>query len=139
MTMRPMCRRPIRLATTIALGTCLLLGATACGDDAAGEAGDVEPAEDVSTLAALLVDVGAGCTLEYEGLADRQRELSVCTLDGEIAELSVWDDPTSIATLRAAAEESGDPIVAGPNWTIDVADPELAAEIAEATGGVVHP
>lgn len=133
---------PRRCPVLIAVLLAGLVLSAACGGDDAGDGADPvtgSTVEDVGELADTLDGVGEGCTLEYEGLADGQRELSVCTLGGEIAELSVWNDPSSIDPLVEAASESGDPIVVGGNWTVDVADPDLAAEIADAAGGAVRP
>lgn len=141
-------RRPSALLAPALLVAAVLAG---CGDDDAGGDGapdDPDPTadtasdsryDDVAALAADLDGVAGGCTLEYEGLVDDQRELSVCTLGDEIAELSVWDDDAALDALVDAAEESGDPVVTGENWSVDVADTGLAAEVADATGGAVHP
>lgn len=109
------------------------------GSDITSE--DDEAASQVATvadLALLLEDVEDGCALEYEGLTDDQREVSICTLGGEIAELSVWTDEAALEGLIDDAAGSEDPLVAGPNWSIDVVDAELADAVAEATGGTVH-
>lgn len=103
------------------------------GGDAAGERADT-----VADLAGQLGGVADGCALEYEGLTDDQREVSICTLGSDIAELSVWTDENALDALIADTDGSGDPLVAGPNWSIDVVDPALADEVAEATGGTVH-
>lgn len=134
--------RTIRLVLAFALVGSLV----SCGDDdtAAGPAGgDDGPGgprvADVAELSELLTGVADGCTLEYEGLEDGQREVSVCTLGTEAVELSVWTDTAALDDLVAAADESGDPVVTGANWSVDVTDPSLADDVADATGGTVHP
>lgn len=129
--------------TILPLVMALAAFAAACDDDATGAAGtdapaDAQAADDVEALAERLDGVDAGCTLEYEGLEDDQRELSICTLGDEIVELSVWSDPEALDGVVEAAEGTGDPVVTGPNWSIDVQDAELADRIADATGGTVR-
>lgn len=123
----------------ILLLAAVLLGSVtaACGDDD-GAADQPDRYRDVGALAARLDGIAEGCTLEYEGLVDDQREVSVCTLDGEVAELSVWTDLSALEALVDDAKSSGDPLVSGPNWTVDVVDPDLASRVADATGGVDH-
>ncbi|MGK2929709.1 MAG: hypothetical protein ACSLFO_09055 [Acidimicrobiales bacterium] len=106
------------------------------GDEDEDAAGD--RVETVTDLAGQLDGVADGCALEYEGLTDDQREVSICTLGSDIAELSVWTDETALEGMIADTDGSGDPLVSGPNWSIDVVDPALADEVAEATGGTVH-
>lgn len=146
-------RRPL-----LVLFAVMVLLAAGCGDDEDAPAADSAPevttdnGEDITSeddeeasrvatvadLALLLDEVEGGCALEYEGLTDDQREVSICTLGGEIAELSVWTDEGSLEGLVDGAADSGDPLVAGPNWSVDVVDPDLAEAVAEATGGTVH-
>lgn len=118
----------------IPLALVLAVVLASCGDDDGGAAGAPRH-DDVGSLAEELDAVDGGCDLEYEGLADAQREVSVCTIGGDIAELSVWTDPEAHDAAVAAARERGQPLVTGPNWTISVGDRELAGEIADATGG----
>lgn len=144
-------RRPL-----LVLFAAVFLVAVGCGDDDDAPAADSPPevgtddgaditSEDeeanqiatVADLALLLDDVAGGCALEYEGLVDDQREVSICTLGDEIAELSVWEDTDALDAVVASAEGSGDPVVAGPNWTVDVTGTALAGDVAEATGGSV--
>lgn len=120
----------------IALAAALTLVAVACGDDDdATSAGSVD---DVQALAAQLDGVADGCALEYEGLVDDEREISICTLGDEVAELAVWSDTGALDELASRTDGSGDPLVIGPNWSIDVRDETLADQIAEATGGTVR-
>lgn len=115
------------------VATASVLVSAACGG---GDDDDAAPRyDDLASLAAELDDVEAGCTLEYEGLEDGQRELSVCTMGDAIAELSVWTDADALSALVQSAEESGETIVFGPNWTIGIGDAAIAGQIADATGG----
>lgn len=126
-------RRALELAVAL-LATPLLL--SGCSTDSGTDA-----ATDVATVAQLadeLAGVADGCVLEYEGLTDGDREVSLCTLGTEAAELSVWSDPAALEAVVDQADGSGDPVVTGSNWSIDVSDPDLASQIAEATGGTVH-
>lgn len=123
---------PARLLQ-ILLAAVLLVALASCGDDDGAAAAPRH--DDVASLAEELDGVDGGCDLEYEGLTDAQREVSVCTIGGDIAELSVWTDPEAHDAAVSAARERDQPLVTGPNWTISVGDRELAQEIADATGG----
>lgn len=123
-------RRGLLVAALVVLG---VLGG--CGDDA--DSGSGTRVDDVAALAAELDGVAQGCALEYEGLTDDQREVSICTLGGEVVELAVWTDLDALRELRASSEGSGDPVVTGANWSVDLSDADLAEEVAEATGGRV--
>lgn len=116
--------------------------ATACGDDEGGDAsGGGSGASSYGSVAELAEDLtGAGlaCTLEYEGLRDDRREVSLCTLEGELAELSVWDDPADAAANADQADEDGNPLAAGSNWTIDVQSSDTAGAVADALDGTVR-
>lgn len=121
------------------LTVALVVGASACGDDGGDADGDgASRYESVTDLADGLTEAGLTCTLEYEGLRDGAREVSLCTVQDELAELSVWDDPASAASTAARADAEDDPLVAGENWTIDVQSAKTAAAVAEALGGRVH-
>jgi hypothetical protein len=139
-------RRVVRRSTTIPVLFLLALFPACSDDDTADDAaggtagsGSAPAYEDVASLAADLDGVADGCALEYEGLEEEGRQVSICTLGGEVAELSVWEDRQALDDLAAAAEDSGDPVVVGSNWSVDVSDPALASQVAEATGGAVRP
>lgn len=134
--------RIVTAARRCLLALCLLTLAAACGDDdgdgGGSDAGDLSTYGSVSGLAEDLSDAGLTCTLEYEGLQDGNREVSLCTLEGELAELSVWADPVDAATTGDRADEDDDPLVVGENWTIDVQTAGTAETVAEALGGVAR-
>lgn len=145
------------LAAILAVLAALLLGASCSGDDddaaptttteagsppaVAGD-GDDEPAtsatEDLSRYAdvsAMADDLQAGgitCALEYEGLRDAEKEVSICTIDGEFAQLTVWLDPEIVETLAGAADGT---LAHGQNWTVDVDTAATAQQVAAALGG----
>lgn len=119
--------------TQLALVSGVTLAAVGCGGDESPAAG---PRYDsVAEIAERLDGVSGGCDLEYEGLEDGERELSICTLGDGLAELSVWKDPGAVDALVAAGGASG--LVRGANWTVSLDDADLAADVAEATGGRV--
>ena len=146
--------RPARRLTAAALAACLVLGAGACSDDdpAADEPGSVESGGgtegeggsggsadspgrpevgSVVDLAELIEENGHTCSLEYEGLRDGDKELSICTVGGEQVTLSIWFDQDALEAFRAAPPGgSGGITVVGANWTIDLADPHLAETLA---------
>lgn len=136
--------------TLAALALPLLL-LVACGDDSGDDGGDgsggsssTAPAADLSTYATVadmasdLEAAGISCALEYEGLRDDTREVSLCAVNGEYTELSVWVDPAEAAASGAAAEEAGDPFVEGANWTVDVETAATAVAVADALGGAAR-
>lgn len=134
--------------TLAALALPLLLVAACAGDDGGGGDGGgsstTEAAADLSTyesVAAIADDLnaaGIACTLEYEGLRDGTREVSLCAVNGEYTELSVWVDPSEAATSGAAAAQGGDPFVEGANWTVDVETAATAQAVAAALGGAAR-
>ena len=131
----------MRRALILLTAAVFVLASGGCGDDGSGSGGsdgEARRVDDVAELAAYLDGVADGCALEYEALTDAERALSICTLGSDIAELSVWTEGEGLDALVEAAEGSGDPVVVGPNWSIDVTDPALADEVAAATGGTVH-
>ena len=86
-------------------------------------------------MAADLNDAGLTCTLEYEGLTDAGREVSLCAVNGEYTELSVWTDPADAGKAGDTAAGEDDPFVVGANWSIDVDTAPTATAVATALGG----
>lgn len=127
--------RPVQPLAAFALVLAVL---AACGGDGEGGADD-EPAlrtyVDVAAMAADLDEAGLTCTLEYEGLDDGTREVSLCTVEGEFTELSVWAEPADAAAAIEQAEEGDDAFVGGANWTVDVDTRSTADAVATALGG----
>lgn len=151
--------RHTRVVRATALAVMVLLGASACSDDdtpaedattvePGGENGDDTPAGDgsgdegtagtggaeaasVVELAERIEENGHTCTLEYEGLRDGDKELSLCTIGGEQVTLSIWFDADQLEEFRSAEPAGlGGITLIGPNWTIDLADPQLAETLA---------
>lgn len=130
--------RILAVRTRIAsLAGCFALAVigVACGGD---DAGDATTYTSVSDMAQRLDDAGLRCVLEYEGLDDGNREVSLCHVNDEFTELSVWADASDAARTAAAADDARDPFVAGGNWTVDVDTANTAAAVADALGGTVH-
>jgi hypothetical protein len=128
----------------------LALGSLGCssgdGDDdgattsTAGDTAETEELtsyDDIDALHQALVDQGIECGLEYSGLRDEGREVSICVIEGEQALLTVWDDPALVTEFAASeAADAGD-VAHGTNWTVDVDSPQTAELVAEALGGTV--
>ena len=141
-----------RGVTALGLATLLALGA-GCGTDdgdsttttappdptaePSDNTADVSSLESYRDLAALqeaIVGSGRTCELEYEGLEDSDKTLSICVIGDEQATLTIWNDPSDVEALVGA--DLGLELVAyGANWTIDVATPENAQALAVALGG----
>ncbi len=110
-----------------------------------GGAGDpVAPATELSSIlrltdmAATLNAKGVACALEYEALTDEatgRKELSLCTIDGELATLVIWNDPASVTRFVASATAAGDVIAYGRQWTVSITEPTIAQRVAVALGG----
>jgi len=141
-------------AAAVALSALLLLGGCGDDDDAGNGGGDTTAApadggetadrselssfDTVTAMNEELTAAGIGCTLEYEGLRDAQREISQCTIEGEQAILTVWLDEEVFDAFLAP--EEGPPPVAvayGANWTVELATPENAQTVADALGGAI--
>jgi hypothetical protein len=154
---RPQVLAPLRRRGRAGLGLLavglLLAGACTEGDDDPGSAGPAATAgptgdapapagtehPSVESLAAALDAAGHACALEYEGLRDGDKELSLCTVGGEQVTLSIWFEPDQLAAFRdAPAQGSPGLTVIGGNWTVDLADPMLAETLAEDLGGTVR-
>lgn len=132
----------------MALVVAAVLVAGACGSDDEGGEGagsgdaattptDLTSFDDIAALHQRLVDEGIECGLEYEGLRDDGREVSICVIDGEQALLTVWDDPALVREFAASEAAAGGEVAYGANWTVDLDSRETAARVAEALGGTV--
>ena len=136
----PRPRRLHRLVLAVAVGVALV---SACGggtDDPATATSTPSRSSypDVGSLAAALTDAGLPCTLEYEGLTDAGKQLSLCTIEDEQATLSIWFDPDQLDAFLASDDSGGIGATAvGANWTVDVGDVSTARRIADALGGTV--
>jgi hypothetical protein len=84
-----------------------------------------------------LVAKNVPCTLEYEGLKQDDKTLSICTIDGQQATLSIWDSPEKVQKFLKADVGAKGSTAVGANWTIDVDKPETAQKIATALNGTV--
>src|SRR5690606_26784572 len=109
------------------------------GDGTAASVPDDDPLaglssyDDLEALATAVGDAGFTCELEYEGLQDETGVVSLCTIGDGQATLRIWNEPADVAEL--ATSEATDLTVYGANWTIDVRDPSVAGDLAEALGG----
>jgi hypothetical protein len=145
-------RRLALLLTALAL----VLGLAACGDDDSGSeatdggtatteagggdavGGDGSEFDDVAALRDELVANGIECELDYEGLADEEREVSQCVIEGEQAVISIWYDPAlRDEVVNAAADLPQAALATGANWTVEVTSADVAQTVADALGGVV--
>lgn len=93
--------------------------------------------DSVRAIAERLEAAGVGCALEYEGLRDADKELSICTIEGEQATLSIWFEPERLAAFRSTPLAGVGATAVGANWTVDVSTAEVAAQVADALGGDV--
>lgn len=144
----------MRRSALLLVALFLAISLTACGDDDSADGGDSPTTEapadgdaevagadgsefdDVAALADVLADAGITCDLEYEGLADEQREVSQCVIEGEQAVISIWYDPTLRDDVVTAAQDApGAALAAGANWTVEVTSAEVAQTVADALGG----
>ena len=129
-------RRPalfLSLAAVIVLSAC---GGSDGASDDQGGGDELSSYDDVATMAADLDADGLTCLLEYEGLDDGTREVSLCSVNGEFTELSVWADPADAGRTMDEADTADDPLAGGANWTVDVDTAATAEAVAEALGGV---
>jgi hypothetical protein len=132
-------RSPARLLLGLAVTLLATAALSACGsDDGAAPAREGGEVANVVELGGRLEAAGIPCALEYEGLVDGSREVSLCQIDGGQALLTVWEDPTALDVFMDEPMTGPGATVVGPNWTIDVAEPATAERIGEALGGVVR-
>jgi hypothetical protein len=97
---------------------------------------DLTSYDDITALHAELVANGVACGLEYEGLRDAGKEVSICVIEGEQALLTIWDDPSLVAEFVDSEVAADGNVAAGANWTVDVDSPEVAQTVADALGGI---
>jgi hypothetical protein len=106
--------------------------------EAAGGEADVSglPAFDtITALNEVLGGAGIACALEYEGLVDDTgKEVSICVIDGQQAQLTVYPDSSTVETLVGADTTIG-ALAYGQNWTVQVDQAATADAIAAALGG----
>jgi hypothetical protein len=95
--------------------------------------------DDIAELHAKLVEEGIECGLEYEGLEDEGKEVSICVIEGEQALLTVWSDPTLVSDFVLSETGRTDTVAAGRNWTVDVDTGPTARLVADALGGILPP
>jgi len=113
---------------------------TAPGDTAPPDGSSLPSLDDLPSfdtlqdIVAALDEDGIACDLEYEGLEDDDKIVSLCTIEASQSTLTIWKDPAAVAELvgSGAATEL---TVYGQNWTIDLRDPAVAATVADALDG----
>jgi hypothetical protein len=91
----------------------------------------------VAELARRLQAKGIACQLEYEGLRQDDKTLSLCTIGEGQATLTIWDKPEVLQKFLAADVGAKGATAVGANWTVDVDSPATAKQVAEALGGTV--
>ena len=123
-----------------------MVAVVGCGGDSPPDAaadGDADAGPAATELSSYptIVDVndalagdGLGCDLEYEGLADADREISQCVLAGEPAVLTIWFDPAIVDEIVAGGAPG---LAYGANWTVEVTSAANARAVAEALDGAV--
>ncbi len=151
-TRRPRCAAPV-VAGALVLATAACGTSTSPAPDADGTSGETRragatgdasgPAIQRSTIASVrdlstrLEAAGITCALEYEGLRDAGRELSLCVIDGDRATLTIWDDPSVLDEFLASDVGRQGVTAVGRNWTVDLQQPAVARKVADALGGMV--
>ena len=108
--------------------------ATAEPSDDAVDLSSLESYDDLAALQEAIIGAGRTCELEYEGLEDSDKTLSICVIEGEQATLTIWNDSADVEAL-VGADLDLELVAYGANWTIDVATPENAQAVAVALGG----
>ncbi|MBK9178109.1 MAG: hypothetical protein IPM45_00815 [Acidimicrobiales bacterium] len=119
-------------AGTAAEGTTSTDGGASGGADLSG----LTTYATIAEMRDALVADGIACELEYEGLRDAEKEVSICTIEGEFAQLTVWLDPSIVEDLVGASDGT---LAVGANWTVDVDTAATAETVAEALGGEAPP
>jgi hypothetical protein len=134
-------RRPIALLATSVV---VALGAATAACSKAEVTGPLAPASTVAPsyatvedLAAKLQAAGITCQLEYQGLKQEDKTLSICVVDGEQATLTIWDRPADVTAFLASTDSGTGATAVGANWTIDVDTAATAQKLVGALGGQV--
>jgi len=126
----------------VALGTM----SSACTSGQSGSSPTTAAAAPISKLTSIaslgdlarqLEAKGITCKLEYEGLQDNDKTLSICTIDGSQATLTIWNKPEVLSKFLASNLEMEGYSAVGANWTVDVDDAATADKVASALGGTV--
>jgi hypothetical protein len=133
-----------RLAATVAVAVSIAVAVGAGCSSSSSEGSGAAPATTVppsyatvADLAKTLQSKGISCTLEYEGLRQEDKTLSICVVDGEQATLTIWDHPDVLAKFLAAPVTGTGATAVGANWTIDVDTAATAQKLTAALGGQV--
>ncbi|MBI2705407.1 MAG: hypothetical protein HYX32_08985 [Actinobacteria bacterium] len=140
-----MLSRSVKLAVALMAVLAFLAGCTSSTSSSpspSGPSGSAAPPSlsTIGTIADLqskLVAGGIPCTLEYEGLKQDDKTLSICVIDGEQATLSIWDKPELLQKFLQADVGAKGATAVGANWTVDVDTPQTAQKIATALNGTV--
>ncbi len=89
---------------------------------------------DIASLRDGLLAAGLTCELEYEGLEDPDRIVSICVIDDEEALLTIWKDPAMLDAFLGTGDAPAT-MAYGANWTVEVDSEPVAATVADALGG----
>lgn len=119
----------------IRLLAAVLVLASCTADDGSGDPppSELSTYETISDLRTAIVDDGFDCELEYEGLEDEGRILSICVIRDEQALLTIWTDQT--AHDEFVRDAAGPTVAYGENWSIDLDSAATATAVAETIGG----
>lgn len=91
----------------------------------------------IADLQKRLEGKGIVCKLEYEGLKQEDKTLSICVIDGEQATLTIWDKPEVLVKFLNSDVGAKGATAVGANWTVDVDSAATAQKVASALGGTV--
>lgn len=107
------------------------------GSETTAAAASLDDLPEYATIAELrdaIVAGGLTCELEYEGLEDGDKVVSICVIGGEQALLSIWNDPEALAEF-ATSDAVTPQVVYGANWTIDLGTAPTAGLVAATLQG----
>jgi hypothetical protein len=158
LTPRPRPVRRLRPVAALAAAGALAVGAAACSPTSSesdttsttaatsttAPTGGSTPASaggssygSIAELHEAIVGADFACTLEYPGLEDdvSNSEVSICTIEGEQAFLTIWRDPADVADFVESPEGATGTVAIGGDWTISVSSEDLAGRLADALGG----